>query len=242
LVLSEEFIQFPIRDSGSNVAIEGNLMIPENPIGIVIFAHGSGSSKSSVRNQLVSEKLNQYKIATILFDLLSKEEQEYDTKLENMENMAIKVPVTILNKFNIKLLTKRLSMVTEWVENHPGSSKLHIGYFASSTGAAAALISATRHNITSIVIRSGRVDLIENEFLDKITSTCLFIVGSKEKLLAKLGNETLRKMRKSKEKKLFIIQGASHVFEEQGAMEEVSDIATQWFVRNFISANNSEIK
>jgi hypothetical protein len=219
--------------------IEGNLVIPDNPIGIVVFAHGSGSTKNSLRNQMVSEKLNDSRIATLLFDLLSVEEQDYDTKLENME---VKVPGTILNKFNILLLTKRLSMVTEWVGNHPGTSKLHVGYFASSTGAAAALMSASRYNIVSIVIRSGRVDLVDNGFLDKITSTCLFIVGGKEKLLVKVGNETLRKMGKSKEKKLYIVKGASHLFEEQGAMEEVSEIATHWMVRNFISASTSAIK
>jgi putative phosphoribosyl transferase len=237
--LPGQIIKFPISNTNSNLYIEGNLVIPDNPIGIVVFAHGSGSTKNSLRNQMVSEKLNDSHIATLLFDLLSVEEQDYDTKLENME---VKVPGATLNKFNIKLLTKRLSMVTKWIVNHPSTSKLHVGYFASSTGAAAALISASRYKIVSIVIRSGRVDLVENEFLDKITSTCLFIVGSKEKLLVKVGNETLRKMRNSKEKKLYIVKGASHLFEEQEAMEEVSEIAAQWMVRNFISANNSEIK
>ena len=215
--------------------IEGNLVIPENPVGIVVFAHGSGSSKNSQRNQLVSEKLNSSHIATLLFDLLSVEEQEYDTKLENIQ---VKVPGTIFNKFNIMLLTKRLSMVTEWVANNPSTKRLHMSYFASSTGAAAALISASKYNIVSIVIRSGRTDLVENRFLDKIVSSCLFIVGSKEKILVKIGNETLRKLRNSKEKKLNIIKGASHLFEEEGSMEEVAETTRQWMVRNFIMASN----
>lgn len=237
--MSGELVKFQINNSNSISFIEGHLTIPENPTGIVVFAHGSGSTKNSLRNQMVSEKLNDSHIATLLFDLLSVEEQQYDTKLENME---VKVPGAILNKFNIELLTKRLSMVTDWVGNHPGTSELPVGYFASSTGAAAALMSASRYNIVSIVIRSGRADLVDNRSLDKVTSNCLFIVGSKEKLLIKVGNETLRKMINSKEKKLYIVKGASHLFEEQGAMQEVSEIATHWMVRNFISASNSEIK
>jgi hypothetical protein len=170
-----------------------------------------------------------------LFDLLSVEEQKYDTKLMNMD---IKVPGAILNKFNIQLLSKRLSMVTEWVVNNPSTEKLNVGYFAASTGAAAALISACRYNIVSIVIRSGRTDLIENRYLDEIVSPCLFVVGSKEKLLVKVSNETLKKLKNANDKKLKIIKGASHLFEEQGTMEEVSEIATQWMVRNFISHRN----
>ena len=213
-------------------------MVPNNPIGIVIFAHGSGSTKNSHRNQLVSKKLNNSNVATLLFDLLSVEEQEYDAKLEKMD---LKVPGAILNKFNIQLLTKRLAMVTEWVENNPSTETLRLGYFASSTGAAAALISASRFNIVSIVIRSGRTDLVENRFLDKIVSPCLFVVGGKEKLLIKVGNETLRKLNNSREKKLKIIKGAFHLFEEQGSMDEVSEIATQWIVQNFIFASNSAL-
>lgn len=213
-------------------------MVPNNPIGIVIFAHGSGSTKNSHRNQLVSKKLNNNHVATMLFDLLSVEEQEYDTKLEKMD---LKVPGAVLNKFNIMLLTKRLAMVTEWVRNNPSTEKLRLGYFASSTGAAAALISASRFNIVSIVIRSGRTDLVENRFLDKIVSPCLFVVGGKEKLLIKVGNETLRKLNNSREKKLKIIKGASHLFEEQGSMEEVSEIATQWIVQNFMLVSSSAL-
>ena len=219
--------------------IEGKLVIPDNPIGIVIFAHGSGSTRNSKRNQLVSEKLNNSHIATLLFDLLSTEEQQYDTKLEKMD---LKVPGAILNKFNIMLLTKRLAMITEWVGCNPSTQRLSVGYFASSTGAAAALIAASRFNIVSIVIRSGRTDLIEDLYLDKIVSPCLFIVGGKEKLLVKVGNETLAKLRNSREKELHIVKNASHLFEEQETMGEVSEIATQWMVRHFISCSKSTVK
>jgi len=230
-------IKFPISNSITDMYIEGELVIHENPIGIVVFAHGSGSSKSSKRNQLVSEKLNKSNIATLLFDLLTSEEQTFDTQLEKM---SLKIPGAILNKFNISLLTNRLSMVTGWVRSNPSVRKLPISFFASSTGAAAALISASRYNIVSIVIRSGRTDLIENKFLENIESSCLFIVGSKEKSLIKINKDTIKKIRNSKEKKLCIIKGASHLFEEKGSMEELGEVAIQWLTHNFILGNNSD--
>jgi putative phosphoribosyl transferase len=210
--------------------IEGDLVIPDNPIGIVVFVHGSGSTKNSKRNQLVSEKLNKNSIATLLFDLLSDQEQNFDTQVEKM---AVKVPGIVLNKFNILLLTKRLSMVTEWVRNNPRTEKLFVGYFASSTGAAAALISACKYDIVSIVIRSGRTDFVKNQFLDQIVSPCLFVVGGKEKSLVKISNETMRKMKNSTDKKLCIIKGASHLFEEEGSLLEAAKLATDWLTSNF---------
>jgi putative phosphoribosyl transferase len=235
--LSRELIRFPIPNSSSAMYIEGDLVIPDNPIGIVFFAHGSGSSKNSKRNQLVSEKLNKSNIATLLFDLLSDEEQNFDNQLEKM---SLKIPGAVLNKFNISLLTNRLSMVTDWVRSNPSTRKLPIGYFGSSTGGAAALMSASRYNILSIVIRSGRTDLIENKFLENIKSSCLFIVGSKEKSLVKISKETIKKMRNSKEKKLCIIKGASHLFEDERSIQEASEIVTQWLTRDFILVNYSD--
>ena len=225
-----EIIKIPITNSISTSFIEGNLVIPDNPIGIVVFAHGSGSSKSSKRNQLVSEKLNKNNIATLLFDLLSDKEQEFDTQLENLIS---KIPGAVLNKFNVSLLTNRLSMATEWVMNNRYTEKLQLSFFASSTGGAAALMAACRYNIVSIVIRSGRTDLVENKFLEQIVSSCLFIVGSREKSLVKISKQILKKMRNSKEKKLKIIEGATHLFEEEGTMQSVAEVATQWVTRHF---------
>jgi hypothetical protein len=111
-----ELVRFPIKNSNSNSFIEGNLAIPDNPIGIVVFAHGSGSSKNSKRNQLVSEKLNKNNIATLLFDLLSDVGQAFDSQVEKMTS---KIPGAVLNKFNLSLLTKRLSIVTDWVLSNP---------------------------------------------------------------------------------------------------------------------------
>ena len=225
-----ELVKFPIKNSNSNSFIEGNLAIPDNPMGIVVFAHGSGSSKNSKRNQLVSEKLNKNNIATLLFDLLSDEEQAFDSQLEKMTS---KIPGAVLNKFNVSLLTKRLSMATEWVVSNPHTEKLQVSYFASSTGGAASLMAACRYNIVSIVIRSGRTDLVENQFLDEIVSPCLFVVGSREKSVVKISKETMKKMRISMEKKLSIIEGASHLFEEEGTLLELAEIATQWLTRHF---------
>jgi putative phosphoribosyl transferase len=226
-----ELVRFPIKNSNSNSFIEGNLAIPDNPIGIVVFAHGSGSSKNSKRNQLVSEKLNKNNIATLLFDLLSVEEQAFDSKLDNMIS---KIPGAVLNKFNVTLLAKRLSMATEWVMSNPSTEKLQVSYFASSTGGAAALMTTCRYNIRSIVIRSGRTDLVENQFLEQVVSSCLFVVGSREKSLVKISRETIKKMKNSKEKKLSIIEGASHLFEEEGTLQLVAEVATLWLTRHFI--------
>ena len=187
-----ELVRFPVNISSPNSFIEGNLVIPDNPIGIVVFAHGSGSSKNSKRNQLVSEELNKNNIATLLFDLLSVEEQAFDSQLDKMIS---KIPGAVLNKFNVSLLAKRLSMATEWVMSNPSTEKLQVSYFASSTGGAAALMTTCRYNIRSIV---------------------------------------LKKMKYSKEKKLSIIEGASHLFEEEGTLQLVAEVATLWLTRHFI--------
>lgn len=226
-----QLIRFPIPNSNSDMHIEGNLVIPDNSKGIVVFVHGSGSSKSSKRNQLVSEKLNDNNIATFLFDRLSREEQESDILVENIKS---KIPGMILNKFNIQLLAERVSMVTEWIMDNPSTWRLQIAYFASSTGGAAALIAASQYNIRSIVIRSGRTDLVENQFLNQMVSPCLFIVGSKEKTLVKINKETMKKLRNVKEKKLVIIQNSSHLLEEEGTMQEVAQVASEWITPNFI--------
>ena len=229
--MRSEVVKFSLNNSSADSFVEGTLSIPDNPKGVVAFVHGSGSSKSSHRNQLVSEKLNDTNIASLLFDLLSREEQESDTQLEKIKS---KIPGTVLNKFNIPLLTARVSMATEWIMNNMLTRRLQIGYFASSTGGAAALIAASKYNIRSIVIRSGRTDLVENQLLSQIVSPCLFIVGSEEKTLAKINKETMKKLRNVKEKELVIIANASHLLENEGTIQEVSQVASEWVILNFI--------
>ena len=228
--MRSEEVRFSVNKSNSNLFIEGDLVIPNNPTGIIVFVHGSGSGKSSYRNQTVSKNLNENNIATLLFDLLTEEEQESDRQLENI---IYKIPGAILNKFNISLLKDRLSVVTDWMINYESLSNLKIGYFASSTGAAAALIASAKKPVKSITIRSGRTDLVDNNLLSQIISPCLFIVGSKEKSLVDISKQTMKKLRNAEEKELSIIQNASHLFEEEGSMREVIEVATRWITRHF---------
>jgi len=228
--MRSEVVRFSVNRSDCNMFIEGDLVIPNNPMGIIVFVHGSGSGKGSYRNQTVSKYLNENNIATLLFDLLTEEEQESDRQLENI---IYKIPGAILNKFNISLLRDRLSIVTDWIMNYECLSNLKIGYFASSTGAAAALIDCAKKPVKSITIRSGRTDLVDSNLLGQILSPCLFIVGSKEKSLLDISKQTIKKLRNVEEKELNIIQNASHLFEEEGSMKEVVEVATRWIKRHF---------
>jgi putative phosphoribosyl transferase len=228
--MQRDLVRFSVSKSDSHLFIEGDLVIPNNPMGIIVFVHGSGSGKGSYRNQTVSKKLNENNIATLLFDLLAEEEQERDRQLENI---IYKIPGAILNKFNISLLRDRLSMVTDWIMNYESLSNLKIGYFASSTGAAAALIASAKKPVKSITIRSGRTDLVDKNMLGQIISPCLFIVGSKEKSLLDISKQTMKKLRNTEEKELSVIQNASHLFEEEGSMKEVVEVATRWIKRHF---------
>jgi putative phosphoribosyl transferase len=223
--LVKEVVRFSLNSSVSNMFVEGILFIPDNPVGIVVFAHGSGSSKSSQRNQLVSRKLSENNIGSLLFDLLSEEEQESDRR---QENIIPNIPGAILNKFNISLLTERLSMATEWIIRQQQKRKLQLGYFASSTGGAAALIAASKYQVQSIVIRSGRTDLVDNHFLSEIVSPCLFIAGSNEKAVIKINKQTMKKLR-----------NASHLFDEEGSTEKLADIASQWLKEHFSPLSDS---
>lgn len=205
--------------------MEGILRIPENPLGIVIFVHGSGSSKKSTRNQAISEKLYENNIGTFLFDLLSEEEQRSDTEIEKI---ITQIPGAVLNKFNIALLTRRLLTATEWIMNHQQKNKLELSYFASSTGAAAALVASTKFHIRSIVIRSGRTDLVTKDIFPKIISPCLFIAGDGEKIIIKIAKQTLKKLINVRDKNLSVVKNASHLLEESGSIERVAFLAVTW--------------
>jgi putative phosphoribosyl transferase len=212
--------------------VEGNLIIPDNPIGIVIFAHGSGSGKASERNQLISRKLNENNIATLLFDLLTEQEQECDRQLENLKS---DVPGATFNKFNITLLTGRLSLATDWVLNYHHIRNLEVAYFGSSTGAAAALIAACKFHVNSIIVRSGRTDLVENTLLLQVVMPCLFIVGSKDKTVIEISKQTIEKLINAEKKELKVVPNASHLFQEEGSLETVANISTEWFKNYFNS-------
>ena len=215
-----------------NISLESVLSIPNERSGLVLFAHGSGSNRISYRNQIVAKKLNESGIGTLLFDLLTDEEQQSDSRTQKI---MCKIPGLMLNKFNIHLLTERLLGVTDYVANNPDTKNLNIGYFGSSTGAAAALIAASKNSdIKAIVTRSGRVDLVENIFVHDIIVPTMFIVGGNDKEIIEINKNMINKLTNIRYKKLEIITGASHLFEENERLTEAGILASNWF-RKFIT-------
>jgi len=200
--------------SGSKV-LEGNLSVPDKASGIVLFVHGSGSSRFSPRNKYVAQTLQDGNIATLLFDLLTKEEEHEDMWTGHL-------------RFDIKLLANRLKDATKWIKENPSSRNLNIGYFGASTGAAAALVAAVDNNIVkAIVSRGGRPDLA-NDALFKVKAPTLLLVGEKDIEVIKLNKDAFENL-EVKDKKLIIVPNATHLFEEPGTLEEVSNLALQWF-------------
>ena len=205
---SEKIVGIP-----TNAALlEGSLVVPEHAQGLVVFAHGSGSSRFSPRNNFVATILQQANIATLLVDLLTREEDEtYETR------------------FDIDLLTDRLLLVTRWLTLQPLTQKLASGYFGASTGAAAALRAAADDaTIRAVVSRGGRPDMAAGA-LARVQSPTLLIVGGNDSLVLKLNRQALAALKGTK--RLVIVPGATHLFEERGALEEVARLATQWFKR-----------
>ena len=195
----------------NNITLKGNLAIPENAQGIVIFSHGSGSSRLSPRNRYVAEKLNAKGFATLLFDLLTPE--------EDLEYM---------NRFNTELLTKRLEIVTKWIQNNESTKNLPIAYFGASTGAASALCAAAslKGQVKTVVSRGGRPDLAE-EVLQEVESSVLLIVGGDDHIVINLNKDAMKEIQAKKEIK--IVPNASHLFEEPGTLDEVADLSIEWF-------------
>ena len=202
--------------------IEGNLILPNSGTsmkGIVIFAHGSGSSRHSPRSKYVSQVLNNVGIATLVVDLLTPKEETVDN-------------LTREHRFNIALLAQRLISCTDWILQDPELKNLKIGYFGASTGAAAALVAAAaRPNVINVIVsRGGRPDLAGKEVLDQIEAPTLLIVGENDKTVIELNQNALNLLtRIEKKKKLILIPNATHLFEEEGALEEVARRASGWF-------------
>lgn len=194
-----------------SVILEGELNVPENASGLVIFVHGSGSSRFSPRNNYVAKVLQENNLATFLVDLLTKtEDLDYEYR------------------FNIDLLTQRLIEITDQLRANEEIKGLKIGYFGASTGAAAAIkaAAAAKNDISAIVSRGGRVDLTENQ-LSEIEAPVLLIVGEKDDFVIEVNKEALKKIKCTK--KISVIPNATHLFEEPGALEEVAQEAAQWF-------------
>ncbi|RNI12428.1 alpha/beta hydrolase [Methanohalophilus sp. RSK] len=214
-------IQETVRIQMDSIILEGDLEVPEGAEGLVIFAHGSGSSRHSIRNKTVAKTLRQNKMGTLLFDLLTPKEEEIDN-------------VTAHLRFDIDLLSERLIGTTDWVLQNPATKNLNIGYFGASTGAAAALSAASKRSdkIGAVVSRGGRPDLAE-QALPGVKAPTLLIVGGKDYQVIDMNREALKMLNCKKE--LQIIPGATHLFEEQGALEEVAKIAGNWFLEYLIT-------
>jgi putative phosphoribosyl transferase len=206
-----------VRIAAGRVLLEGNLSLPEGAGGIVLFAHGNGSSRFSPRNRYVAQLLNQARLATLLVDLLSPEEEAVDLRTAQL-------------RFNIGLLAERLVAVTDWLVQQPDTRPLRIGYFGASTGAAAALVAAAERPkiVRAVVSRGGRPDLA-GPALVPVEAPTLLIVGGNDPLVIELNRAALAQLRC--EKRLVIVPGATHLFEEPGTLDEVARLARQWFER-----------
>lgn len=210
-------IQEEIKIPVGNVIVQGNLTIPHNARGIVLFAHGSGSGRFSPRNQYVSKEFVNARIGTLLFDLLTSEEEEQDV-------------LTAEYRFNIPLLAERLIGATQWLKNDPTTKTLPLGYFGASTGAAAALIAAAKMTdaVSTVVSRGGRPDLAGN-YLATVRAPTLLLVGGLDTEVIELNRQAMAQM--TAEARIVIVSDATHLFEETGKLEEVAKLSTDWFVR-----------
>lgn len=207
-------VQIPCGD----VTLPGELAIPTGANGIVVFAHGSGSSRYSPRNQFVAHVIRRSGCGTLLFDLLTEEEEVHDNLTRQL-------------RFDIDLLARRLVQVTHWLIASPSMRDLDIGYFGSSAGAGAALLAAAKLDawIGAVVSRGGRPDLAGAALLN-VESPTLLLVGGCDEVVARLNEEAFTKLRCEKELK--IIAGATHLFEEPGTLEIVAHLASEWFRRH----------
>ena len=200
--------------------LDGNLALPEDAQAIVLFAHGSGSSRHSPRNRYVARVLNEAKLATLLIDLLTLHEEVIDTRTAHL-------------RFDIDLLAERLVDATDWLTQFPDTKPLPIGYFGASTGAAAALAAAAvRPDVVGAVVsRGGRPDLAGSA-LPRVRAPTLLIVGGDDRQVIELNRAALAQLRC--EKQLVIVSAATHLFEEPGALDEVARLARDWFQRYLI--------
>ena len=211
-------VEQAVRVSAGLVPLEGNLIIPERARGVVLFAHGSGSGRYSPRNRFVASHLGGAGLATLLIDLLTEEEEAVDR-------------YTAQYRFDIGLLAERLVGATEWLARDGRTAGLPVGYFGASTGAGAALVAAARlpDVVRAVVSRGGRPDLA-GDWLRSVRAPTLLIVGGDDEPVIGLNEEALAKLA-APVKKLLIVPGATHLFEEPGTLEEVARLAADWFTR-----------
>jgi dienelactone hydrolase len=207
-----------IRVPAGGATLDGNLLIPAAATGVVLFAHGSGSSRFSSRNSYVAEQLRGGGLATLLIDLLTAEEEAVDVRTAHL-------------RFDIDLLADRLAGTIEWMTRQPSTSKLRVGLFGASTGGGAALVAAARvpERIGAVVSRGGRPDLAGSA-LPKVKAPTLLIVGGDDRPVIRMNKEAYDLM--TCERRMEIIPGASHLFEEPGTLERVAELARDWLVKH----------
>lgn len=201
----------------NSIQLEGELKIPAGASSVILFAHGSGSSRHSSRNQFVAREIRDKGIGTLLFDLLTPEEEAVDIHTRHL-------------RFDIDLLAKRLAAAANWLAGMEESRHLNLGFFGASTGGAAALVAAARlkDKVRAVVSRGGRPDLA-GAALREVESPVLLIVGGRDDVVIGLNEQAFAQLKCQKE--LAIIPGASHLFEEAGALEKVAELAGDWFAR-----------
>jgi len=201
-------------------SLAGRLNIPGNATALVLFAHGSGSSRHSPRNQFVARTLNDTGLATLLFDLLTPEEELVDMRTAEL-------------RFDIDFLAERLAQATTWAKQQQQTRDLRIGYFGSSTGGGAALVAAAQlpNDVGAVVSRGGRPDLAGGA-LPKVQAPTLLIVGGQDEIVIDLNEQARNQMRCKA--KVEIIPGATHLFEEPGALEQVAKLASDWFIKHIV--------
>ena len=204
-----------VKIRSGRVQLDGELKVPQGATGIVLFVHGSGSSRHSRRNQYVARVIRETGVGTLLFDLLTKEEEAIDAYTGEL-------------RFNIEFLAKRLADATGWITSQSSTQHLRIGYFGASTGAAAALMAAVELSniVAAVVSRGGRPDLARNA-LSKVKAPTLLIVGGYDDVVIELNENAFAKL--TCEKELKIVPGATHLFEEPGTLEQVAQLASAWF-------------
>ena len=205
-----------VRIPSGDVSLYGDLVLPSGFFGVVLFVHGSGSGRHSARNRQVAQKLQQADMATLLFDLLTAQEEQVD--LHTREH-----------RFDISLLTRRIQDATTWAMAQPDLQHVPVGYFGASTGSAAAIIAAGRlgKRIAAVVSRGGRPNLAGPVALAAVTAPTLLIVGGADHGVIELNRQALLQLTCDKE--LAVVPGATHLFEEQGTLEQVAELATSWF-------------
>jgi putative phosphoribosyl transferase len=211
-----------VRLACGDAALYGDLVLPADFCGLVLFAHGSGSGRHSARNRQVAQKLQQSGVGTLLFDLLTAQEEQVDMHTRE-------------HRFDISLLTRRMQDATLWVLAQEDFKQVPIGYFGASTGSAAALIAAARlgDRISAVVSRGGRPDLAGPVALASVTAPTLLIVGGADHGVIELNEQAFEHLQC--ERRLAIVPGATHLFEERGTLEQVAELAAEWFVAHLQS-------